>query len=317
MRYRTLGETGIQVSVVGFGTWPLGGWDYGRVDDRDGIKAIWRSLDLGVNLFDTAPIYGSGHAEEVLGQALESVRREVLLATKCGPVEVRPGLVRLDLTPEGIQAQCEASLRRLRTDYVDLLQVHWNDPAWPLDRTMEALQRLVSAGKVRAIGVSNFSIAELQAAKAAAPVASLQSRFSLLHREVEADVLPYCLEAGIGFLAYEPLARGVLAGRMTVGRRFDSTDVRVRDPDYRGARFAARLKVVSRFANVAKGHGLTAAQAAIAWVAAQPGVTSVLVGAKNAAQAAENAVAGDIVLDPGTIEEFDEVVAPLVSPRDD
>lgn len=312
MQYRKLGDTGWDVSVVGFGTWPLGGRDYGRVDDQDGVKAIRRAVDLGVTLFDTAPIYGNGHAEEVLGRALEPVRHEVLIATKCGPVEVRPGLVRLDLTPQGIEAQCEASLRRLRTDHVDLLQVHWNDPAWPVERTMAILWRLVAAGKVRAVGVSNFSAADLRAAKAAAPVASLQSRYSLLHREVEAEVLPFCREAGIGFLSYEPLARGVLAGRMTLGRRFDPQDVRARDPEYQGERFARRLGAVSRLADVARRQGLTSAQAAIAWVAARPGVTSVLVGAKSAAQAAENAVAGDVVLDPGTLDEVDEVVAPLV-----
>lgn len=312
MQVRKLGNTDFEVSVVGFGTWPLGGRDYGRVDDTDGIKAVRRAADLGVTLFDAAPIYGNGHAEEVLGRALEPVRREVLIATKCGPIEVRPGLVRLDLTPQGIQAQCEASLRRLRTDWVDLLQVHWNDPAWPVERTMEALMRLVAAGKVRAVGVSNFSLADLRTATAAAPVASLQSRYSLLHREVEADVLPFCREAGIGFLAYEPLARGVLAGRMVLGRRFDSRDIRARDPEYQGERFARRLQAVSRLADVARRQGLTAAQAAIAWVAAQAGVTSVLVGAKSAAQAAENAVAGDVVLDPGTLEEMDEAVAPVV-----
>ncbi len=317
MTYRKLGDTGFEVSVVGFGTWPLGGRDYGRVDDRDGIKAIRRALDLGVNLFDTAPIYGNGHAEEVLGRALDGVRHEVFIATKCGPIEVRPGLVRLDLTPQGIEAQCEASLRRLRTDYLDLLQVHWNDPAWPVEQTMRALMRLVSAGKVRAIGVSNFSLADLRAARDAAPVASLQSRYSLLHREVEAEVLPFCREAGIGFLAYEPLARGVLAGRMTIGRRFDATDIRAHDPDFRGEGFVRRLAAVDRLARVARGHGLTPAQAAIAWVAAQPGVTSVLVGAKSAAQVAENGVAGDLALDAETLREMDEAVAAVVRREED
>lgn len=312
MQYRKLGGTGWDVSVVGFGTWPLGGRDYGRLDDTDGIKAVRRAVDLGVNLFDTAPIYGGGHAEDVLGRALEPVRHEVLIATKCGPIEVRPGLVRLDLTPRGIEAQCEASLRRLRTDYVDLLQVHWNDPAWPVERTMEALMRLVAAGKVRAVGVSNFSPADLRAAREAAPVASLQSRYSLLHREVEATLLPFCREAGLGFLAYEPLARGVLAGRMVLGRRFDPGDVRARDPEYQGERFARRLEAVARLADVARGQGLTPAQAAIAWVATRAGVTSVLVGAKSAAQAAENAAAGDVVLDPGTLEDIEEAVAPVV-----
>lgn len=312
MRYRRLGDLDIAVSVVGFGTWPLGGRDYGRVDDHDSIKAIRRAVDLGVTLFDTAPIYGSGHAEEVLGQALEPVRKEVLIATKCGPIEVRPGLLRLDLSPQAIEAQCEASLRRLRTDYLDLLQVHWNDPAWPVEKTMEAMMRLVEAGKVRAVGVSNFSVEDLRKAREAAPIVSLQSRYSLIRREVEAEVLPACRAMGIGFLAYESLARGLLSGRMTARRRFDPPDIRARDPEFLGERFARRLEAVSNMAEVARRQGLTPAQAAIAWVAAQEGVTSVLVGAKNAAQVAENVAAGDMELDPGTLEALSEAVAPLV-----
>ena len=313
MQYRALGNSGFEVSVIGFGTWATGARDYGRVEDQDSIKAIRRAFDLGVNLFDTAPIYGSGHAEEVLGRAVEPFRHEVFLATKCGPVEVRPGLVRLDLTADGILAQCDASLRRLRTDHLDLLQVHWNDPACPVAETVAALVRLVESGKVRAIGVSNFSRTDIEAACAAGPVASLQSRYSLLRREVESEILPLCREKNVGFLAYEPLARGLLAGRMDPRRRFEPGDIRARDPDFQGERFHQRLEVVRRFAEFAARHGWTAAQLALAWVAAQPGVTSVLAGAKSAAQAAENAKAADVALDPEIAAQAAEILAPLGS----
>lgn len=308
MKFTTLGSTGWQVSVIGFGTWPLGGDSYGTVHDSDSTKAIWRALDLGVNLFDTAPIYGSGHAEEVLGRALESVRKDVFIATKCGPIEIRPGLIRLDLSAKGIEEQCHASLRRLKTDYIDLLQVHWNDPAWPVEETMRGLMRLVEAGKVRAVGVSNFALKDLQAAHASGNVVALQSRYNLLQREVEKDVLPYCKEAGIAFLAYEPLARGILAGKIDEKRRFEPNDIRSRDPDYRGEALRLRLEAVSNLKLVAKNEGITPAQAAIAWLLSRPGVTSVLVGAKSAAQVVENVAAGDMVIDSETARKIDEAV---------
>ena len=156
MQYRRLGKTGFDVSVIAFGAWAIGGADWGKVDDRDSIKAIHRSLDLGVNLFDTAPLYGNGHAESVLGKALEGVSQKVIIATKCGPIEVRPGLLRFDLSREGLISQVDDSLRRLKVDRIDLLQVHWYEAGWPIEETMGHLAEFVKAGKVAAIGVSNF-----------------------------------------------------------------------------------------------------------------------------------------------------------------
>lgn len=302
MRYRRLGRTGIEVSVVAVGTWAMGGKDFGRTDDRDSAKAIHRALDLGVTLFDTAPIYGYGRAEEVLGRALEGVRKDVVVATKCGPVEPRPGLLRMDYSPAGLVSQVDASLRRLKTDVIDLLQLHWPDPAWPIEDAVGAMGRLVSAGKVRAIGVSNVTPDELRRAVMAGPVGSVQEAYSLLNREFEKELLPLCREHDLGVLLYEPLARGLLTGKFTPAWRFEPGDVRVTDPRFKGSAFQANLAAAERVGAVARSQGIPASQAAIAWVLAQSGVTAALCGAKTAAQSSDNARAGDLELDATTLQ---------------
>ncbi|HOU53813.1 MAG TPA: aldo/keto reductase [Myxococcota bacterium] len=304
MRRRRLGSTDWQVSAMAVGTWAMGGVDFGRVDDRDSVKAIHRAMDLGINLFDTAPIYGSGRSEEVLGKALRGIRGEVLVATKCGPVEPRPGLVRMDCSPEGIEAQVEASLRRLRTDWIDLLQLHWPDPAWPIEGAVEAMDRLRRAGLVRELGVSNTSADELRRALGAGPVKTLQPRYNLLERDFEKELLPLTRERDLGVLVYEPLARGLLSGRMETTRRFDPGDVRLADPRFRGEAFRRNLERVERLRQVAGRHGLTCLQAAIAWVLSQGDHLVALCGAKTALQVVENARAAEIDLDPATAEEF-------------
>lgn len=308
MRYRPLGPTGFQVSVVSLGTWAIGGTDWGRVDDGDSIKAVHRAVDLGINLIDTAPLYGNGHAEEVLGEALKGVRKDVYVATKCGPVEERPGLLRVDLSPRGIEAQLEASLRRLRTDYVDLLQVHWPDPAWPIEDAIEGIQRQVQAGKARAVGVSNVSPEDLRRALAAGPVATVQPRLNLLARDGEKDLLPLCREAGLGVLAYEPLARGLLTGKYDPASRFAPQDIRHRDPRFRPDALARTAPPLARLAALARRNDLTPAQMAVAWVLSRPGITTAIVGAKTAAQVAENARAADAEPDAATLERMIEIV---------
>ncbi|MBM4395153.1 MAG: aldo/keto reductase [Deltaproteobacteria bacterium] len=307
MRYRKLGSTGFDVSVVAMGTWAIGGRDWGRVDDGDSIKAIRRAMDLGVNLFDTAPLYGDGHAEEVLGEALGPSRKDVFLATKCGPIEIRPGSLKFDLSPEGIREQCEGSLRRLRTDWVDLLQVHWVEAAWPIDDAVRAMQDLVIEGKVRAIGVCNTTIEDLHKAFGAGAV-TLQSSYNLLKRKAEEAVLPFCREKGLGFLAYEPLARGLLTGRFEEGRRLETGDVRLKDPRFHGEEFLLNLDAAKRLTALARRSGISPAQLATAWVVAQPGVTTAIFGAKTAAQAVEDARAADEELDDETIREAEEAM---------
>lgn len=306
MRYRMLGGTGFRVSVVGFGTWAIGGADWGRVDDRDSVKAIHRAVDLGVNLFDTAPLYGNGHAESVLGQALEGLRNDVFVATKCGPIEVRPGLLHVDLSRDGLVRQCDDSLRRLRTDRIDLLQIHWFDPAWPVEDTMGHLADLVQAGKVRAVGVSNYGAAELARAVDTGVAATLQPPYNLFAREIEADVLPLCVARNLGVLAYEPLARGLLAAKFDERSRFEPSDIRASDPRFRMPALARHVAAARRVERVARSQDMTAAQAAVAWALSRPGVTTALCGAKTAAQAAENARAADFEPDATTLARLEE-----------
>ena len=307
MRYRRLGSTGFEVSAVSMGTWAMGGKDYGRVDDRDSIKAIRRALDLGINLFDTAPLYGNGHAEEVLAEALGPARKEVYIATKCGPVEVRPGLLRFDLSAASIRSQLEGSLRRLRSDYVDILLLHWVEPAWPVESAVQFMGELVKEGKVRAVGVCNALIDDLKKAHEAGATV-LQSPYNIMKRKVEEAVLPYCLEKGLGFMAYEPLARGLLSGRFEEGRRLYPGDVRLKDPRFQGQAFLDNLSAVRALTAIARRTGLSPAQLAIAWVIARPGVTTAVFGAKTAAQVVENAQAGDEEMDPMTAMEVIEAV---------
>ncbi len=309
MKRRILGATGWEVSAVAVGTWAMGGADFGRVDDRDSIKAIHRALDLGINLFDTAPIYGSGRSEEVVGRALQGVRGEVFLATKCGPVEPRPGLVRMDFSPEGIQAQVEESLRRLRTDWIDLLQLHWPDPAWPIEGAIDAMDRVRRAGKVRELGVSNTTPDELRRALEAGPVKTLQPRYNLLERDFEQELLPLTRERNLGVLVYEPLARGLLSGRMEATRRFDPGDVRLQDPRFRGAEFRRNLDRVERLRQAARRHGITCLEAAIAWVLSRGDHLVALCGAKTPLQVVESARAAGIDLDPGAADDFAASVA--------
>ena len=302
MKYRQLGTTGFEVSTVSLGTWAMGGKDFGRVDDRDSHKAIHRALDLGINLFDTAPIYGNGRAETVLGQALGPRRKDVFVATKCGPVFVRPGMIRMDLSQDGLAEQCEQSLRRLDTDYIDLLQVHWNDAAYPVEATMEGLNRLVLAGKVRALGVSNFDVTDLSLSADSGSLASLQSRYNLISRRLESEILPLCLERRIGFLAYEPLGRGLLTAKFELPRPFEPGDIRNTDPRFQGERFVSHIASARDLGNFARSEGITAAQLAVAWTLCNPATTSAICGAKTAAQIVECAKAAETRLDDDTCE---------------
>ncbi len=307
MRFRQLGNSGFEVSVVAVGTWAMGGADWGRVDDADSTKAVRRALDVGINLFDTAPLYGNGRAEEVLGRALGAERKNVFVATKCGPVEEPGRGLRMDQSAAGIAEQCEASLRRLKTDWIDLLQVHWSDPAWPVDEAVTGIARLVKAGKVRAVGVSNFTPDEVRRASAATGIASVQPPYNLMRRKAELELLPLCREAGIGVIAYEPLARGLLTGKFDQRPRFEPGDLRLEDPRFLGEAWAGNLRKVRRLEALARSQAVPMGRMAIAWVLAQPGVTAAICGAKTAAQVVENAKAADVELDAQTLREAAEL----------
>jgi aryl-alcohol dehydrogenase-like predicted oxidoreductase len=287
---RALADSGLQVSPLGLGTWAMGGAveEWGLVDDRESIGCIHQALDLGINLIDTAPIYGLGHSEEIVGKAIQGRRQEVVLATKCGLLPPRdPGKPPIRrLARDSILRECEGSLRRLRTDVIDLYLCHWPDPETNIRETMGALTTLLEQGKIRAIGVSNFSCEQIAAAREFGPVHCLQPPFSLLNRRAADDLVPYCTEHGTAVLVYDVLAKGLLTGKFDADSSFDG--VRKTDPDYTGKRYRRNLALIDGLRVIAAENDRTVAQLAINWVATHPGVTSALFGAKRPSQILEN-----------------------------
>ncbi|MGI5940046.1 MAG: aldo/keto reductase [Thermoleophilia bacterium] len=306
MRYRALGRSGIEASVVAFGAWAVGGWFWGGADDRVSVAAIHRALDVGVTLIDTAPVYGLGHSEEIVGKAIRGRRDQVVLATKCGLVwhtdkgshffdEMGTPIHRY-LGPESIRYEVEQSLRRLQTDVIDLYQTHWQDKTTPIEDTMATLLELKQEGKIRAIGVSNATVAQMDEYRVGGSVDSDQEKYSMLERRIETEQLPYCLENNIAMLAYSPLGQGLLTGRVTVDRQLAEGDQRAQDPIFSPASRSKILAFLEDIRPIAEAYDATPAQMAIAWVLAQPGVTHALVGARTPQQVDENTAAGDIVL---------------------
>ena len=318
MRYRPLGQSGIEASVVGLGTWVMGGWAWGGADEGDAIDAVRAALDQGITLIDTAPAYGLGRSEDVVGRALKGRRDQAVLATKCGLVwHARKGEHYFDelgkpvhryLGPESIRHEVEESLRRLRTDHIDLYQTHWPDATTPIEDTMAELARLKEAGKIRAIGVSNVSIEQMARYRAVGPVDSDQEKYSMLDRELDADRLPYCRENRIAVLAYSPLASGLLTGKIGPEREFPEDDLRSARPRFSVENRERVAELLRALKPIADTHGITFAQLAIAWTVAQPGLTHALVGARNPAQATENAAAGDVVLSDVELKTIDAVI---------
>ena len=290
MQRRPLGDSGLEVSVIALGTWAMGGTVelWGHVDDRESIAAISQALDCGINLIDTAPIYGLGHAEEIVGNAVRGRRDQVILSTKCGllfpKTESQPP--RRSLTYDNIMRECEHSLRRLRTDVIDLYQCHWPDPETPIRETMAALTTLREQGKIRAIGLSNYSCEQIAAAREFAPIHALQPPFSMLHRHTADDLIPYCMDAGMAVIPYGPLAKGLLTGKFTRDSRF--TDIRAHDPEFVGTRYQHNLDLVAALAKIAARYSKSIAQLAINWTGNFPGVTAPIVGAKRPSQVFEN-----------------------------
>jgi aryl-alcohol dehydrogenase-like predicted oxidoreductase len=246
-----IADTGLQVSRVALGTWAIGGWMWGGTDESQSVATIRAALDQGINLVDTAPVYGFGASEEIVGKALTGVRSDAVIATKVG-LEWRDGKVYRNATRERIMAEIDDSLRRLRTDYVDIYQVHWPDPLVPMEETAGAMRELYEQGKIRAIGVSNFSVAQMQAFRQVAPLHVLQSPYNLFERGIEADVLPYCLDNAITTLGYGALCRGLLSGRMRPDSTFEGDDLRRVDPKYQSPRFAQYLNAVGKLDQLAQ-----------------------------------------------------------------
>ncbi|MGM3387451.1 aldo/keto reductase [Stutzerimonas stutzeri] len=281
MTIETLTIEGIAtpVSRIGLGTWAIGGWMWGGADDERSVTTIRTALERGINLIDTAPVYGFGHSEEVVGKALEGVRDQAVIATKVA-LDWNEGGPRRNSTPARIRQEIEDSLRRLRTDRIDLYQVHWPDPLVPIEETAAELEKLRQEGKILAIGVSNFSIEQMNAFRSAAPLASVQPPYNLFERAIETDVLPYARDKGLVVLGYGALCRGLLSGRMNSSTTFDGDDLRKSDPKFKAPRFEQYLAAVEALKSLAQErHGKSVLALAIRWVLDQ-GPTVALWGAR-------------------------------------
>ncbi|HOT35084.1 MAG TPA: aldo/keto reductase [Candidatus Latescibacteria bacterium] len=311
MELRQLGKSDLKVTPVVFGAWAIGGWFWGGTDDAEAVTAIRAAVDEGINTIDTAPMYGFGHSEEVVGKALKGIRDKVIVATKCGlrwnrtdgdfhfvaqDEQNRSHQIYKVLKPDSIIEECDLSLKRLNVDVIDLYQCHWPDTTTPIADTMGALMKLKEQGKIRAVGVSNFTPAMMRECLNAAPLASDQPKYSLLAREIEADVLPFCRENNIGVIVYSPLAQGLLTGKVTMDRQFAPGDLRVNTPWFQPQNRQRVLDALGRIRPIADAHRATLGQVAINCVINTPGVTSAIVGARNAAQVRENVHAAEFRL---------------------
>ncbi len=310
METRQLGTDGPFLTEIGLGTWAIGGpwdWGWGKQNDEDSIAAIRKALELGINWIDTAASYGLGHAEEVVAKAIEGRRKEVFLATKCGLVWDDRGRVKNNLRPESIRKEAEDSLRRLKTDVIDLYQIHWPDPNASLARAWQTMVRLKKEGKVRTIGVSNFNVPQLKQCLKIAPVQSLQPPYHLLRREIEATILPFCEENGIGVVAYSPMASGLLTGKFDPNR-LAPDDWRRKVSDFRQPKLSKILTFVEKLRPIAERHRKTVGNLAVAWTLRNPVVTSAIVGARNVQQVEENVGAAGWRLTKEELQEIESLL---------
>jgi len=311
MEYVTIPGTTLSPSRIGLGTWAIGGWMWGGTDDDRSIATICAALDRGITLIDTAPAYGQGHSEEVVGRAVErwGHRDRVVIATKVG-LEWRPGgdVVR-NASRARIMKEIHDSLRRLRTDYVDIYQVHWPDPLVRFQETAEALYALYRDGRIRAIGVSNYSTVQMDVFRQVAPIHTAQPPYNLFERDAEDEVLPYCRSHGIATLTYGALCRGLLSGRMMPETKFGGDDLRRTDPKFGAPRYAQYLSAVAALARLARErYGKTVLALAVRWVLDAPGVSVALWGARSPEQLAPVDQAVDWSLDPETRVAIDQIL---------
>jgi aryl-alcohol dehydrogenase-like predicted oxidoreductase len=329
MEYRTLGKTEIKVPVVSFGAWAIGGSMWGGTDDEAAVRAIHKGIDLGITCIDTAAIYGMGHSERLVGAAVKGRRDQVVIATKCGlrwdleegqfffegkTPEGVPHKIYRNLRPESIRYECEQSLKRIGVDAIDLYQCHWPDPTSSLDDAMDTLFDLQKEGKIRAVGVSNFGLEMLDQCLKKGILASDQPKYNLLERDIEEEILPFCIEENVGVLAYSPMAMGLLTGKVTLDREFKGDDMRRNRPWFTRENRKRVLDLLAKIQPIADGHHATVGQVAVNWVISQKGITSALVGARNEAQVAENAKAADFRLSEQELRTVGHLVEELGGP---
>src|SRR5262245_12786220 len=312
MNTRALGTSGFDITTIGLGTWATGGWMWGGQDDAASIEAIHAAVDHGVNWIDTAPIYGSGHSEAIVGRAVKALpaARRPLIFTKFGLGDDSQAAATRSATRADVLRECDASLKRLGVDAIDLYQLHWPAPQ-PIAETAGACAELLKAGKIRAIGVSNYSVAQLEEWRATGvPLHSVQSPYSLLRPAIAADVLPYAAKTNLGVIAYSPLFRGMLFGTWKKGKTFPEGDTRGAHKDYQGARFERHLDAIAALRDLAAEGGLSVPQLAVGVLLRAPGLTGCIVGARSARQGAMIASLG-VLLSDEQVAAVDQIMAAL------
>ncbi len=312
MEYRQIGESSIQASAISFGAWAIGGWMWGGADRKEALEAILAAYELGVTTIDTAPVYGQGLSEEIVGEALKSLSRDkVQILTKYGlrwdiskgqhyfsskDNNDKPLEVYRYAGKESVIWECEQCLRRLGTDYIDLFQIHWADPTTPIEETMEAVLQLQKQGKIRAAGVCNYTAEQMKIAETVLPLASNQVPYSMIFKDIEKEVIPYCIENKKAVIAYSPLHRGILTGKIKPGHIFNDGDTREGNRFYSNENIIRTNLFLDELRPLAADKNISLSQLVIAWTLVQPGITLALVGARNAEQAIQNAKAAEVVL---------------------
>ncbi|QNT77524.1 aldo/keto reductase [Entomobacter blattae] len=296
------------VSRIALGTWAIGGWMWGGADDQNAIKTIHAALEHGINLIDTAPVYGFGHSEEVVGKALEGRREKVVIATKVALNWTEDHKPYRDSSAARIRKEIEDSLKRLKTDYIDLYQIHWPDEKTPIEETAAEMEKLRKEGKIRTIGVSNFNTHQMDTFRQAAQLSTLQPPYNLFEREIEKDILPYAKQNQLVALCYGAICRGLLSGRMTVDRHFDGDDLRKKDPKFQPPHFARYLKAVEDLSQLAKErHNKSVLALAIRWILDQ-GPTIALWGARKPEQILGIDDAYGWTLSPQDLKDIDTIL---------
>ncbi len=311
MQYNKLGSSGIEVSEVCLGTWAIGGRDFGEVKDEQSVEAIRTAVELGMTFIDTADIYGHGHSEQVVGEALQGIRAKVILATKVGNRWDSEGNVETDCSYDYIMQAFEASLKRLKTNYIDVYLIHKPDPNVPIKETMGALQKLLEDKTVRAVGVSRYDRAQIEEASSCITLHAAQYPLNIFRRRETTPILEYCRKANIGMMAYAPLSKGLLTGKFNGSEVFPEKDNRSRNPIFQGEEFTKRIRAVKQIGEIAKRHDRSLAQLAINWNLCQPGITTSLAGAKTPEQVRENAGGSGWRLTSEDLDEIEQIVAPI------
>ncbi|ARI77707.1 aldo/keto reductase [Halobacillus mangrovi] len=310
MEMINISNTKLQASRIGLGTWAIGGWMWGGTDEDQSIRTIHSALDRGINFIDTAPAYGFGGSEEIIGKAIQQKgnREELLLATKAG-IDWNDDSVFRNASKERIHKEVEDSLKRLQTDYIDVYQVHWPDPVTPIYDTAEALHYLYKQGKIRAIGVSNFSPEQMDTFREAAPIHTLQPPYNLFEREIEDKTLPYTQEHDITTVSYGSLCRGMLSGKMSSDREFEGDDLRNNDPKFQQPRFKQYLNAVHELDQLAQNrYGKRVLHLALRWVLDQPGSGIALMGGRRPGQLDPLEEIEDFKIDEETMHDIDEIL---------